>query len=356
MTSMRTGITTGACAAAAARAATCLLTGRDAPRSVYVRTPAGPKIDVPIRWSQYRDPVALAAVQKDAGDDPDVTDGLDIIAQVGFCDSGDVTFLAGEGVGTVTQPGLQLSPGEPAINPVPRAMITDAIRQETDRPVSVTISIPGGQAIAENTFNPKLGIVGGLSVLGTTGIVRPYCRKAVGDSIACALDVARACGVTAPVLVPGNIGFSGAERHFQLADQQIIEVGNEWGVALNLLAQRDFSELVAVGHPGKLGKLIGGHWYTHSSSSPSAAEEISRLAKERLGLPLPHCETAEGLFASLDAADCMALGKQVAEEIRTAISQRLGHNITPSVFLINMAGDGIGCAGDLHSWERQYEN
>ena len=356
MTAMRTGITTGACAAAAARAATCLLMGRDAPQAISLRTPAGGTIDVPIRSSEYRPPFAYATVQKDAGDDPDVTDGVDIIARASFHDSGDITFLAGEGVGTVTQPGLQLSPGEPAINPVPRAMITDAIRQETDRPVCVEISIPGGRAIAENTFNPKLGIVGGLSILGTTGIVRPYCRKAVGDSIACALDVARACGVTAPVLVPGNIGFAGAERHFHLADQQVIEVGNEWGVALDLLGPRGFTGLLAIGHPGKLGKLIRGHWYTHSSSSPSAAEVVAQLAKERFGLTVPHCETAEGVFASLDAADCIALGNTVAEEIRTAISQRLGEEIAAAVVLINMTGDRIGCAGDLNCWEQRDEN
>ena len=122
------------------------------------------------------------------------------------CSSQGVTFVAGEGVGTVTKPGLQVPPGEPAINPIPRRMIVAAVREITARGVRVEISLPGGREIAAKTFNPRLGIEGGLSILGTTGIVRPYCTRAVRDALTCALDVAAACGVTAPVLVPGNIG------------------------------------------------------------------------------------------------------------------------------------------------------
>ena len=181
--SLRSGITTGACAAAAAKAAATVLAGGAPPREVDLRLPSGNTIRLPILYVESREnpPAITAAVRKDAGDDPDVTDGLEVRATLSWNDAGETIFAAGEGVGTVTKPGLQVPPGEPAINPVPRQMIQGAIREVTRRGVSVEISIPGGGEIAAQTFNPRLGIVGGLSVLGTTGIVRPYCTRALHE-------------------------------------------------------------------------------------------------------------------------------------------------------------------------------
>ncbi len=244
--SLRTGITTGTCAAAAARAAATVLAGLAPPAEVPVELPDGRTIVVPVLRSgvslpvppgrlhplvpdgtpiaelsgppaaprpplppgdgEISAPAATAAVRKDAGDDPDVTGGLEIVATVSWNDGSEVTFSAGEGVGTVTKPGLQVPPGQPAINPVPRRMIVAAVRQVTPRGLHVEIAIPGGGEIAARTFNPRLGIARGLSILGTTGIVRPYCTRALHDALRCALDVAAACGKTAPVLVPGAIG------------------------------------------------------------------------------------------------------------------------------------------------------
>ena len=167
-------------------------------------------------------------------------------------------FVAGEGVGTVTKPGLQVPPGEPAINPVPRQMILAAIRDVTARGVRVEISLPGGREIAAKTFNPRLGIEGGLSILGTTGIVRPYCTRALQDALKCTLDVAAACGVTAPVLVPGNIGASAARRHFSLREEQVIEAGNEWGFVLDLLFAACLSGRDAPGTSRQAGQARGG--------------------------------------------------------------------------------------------------
>lgn len=356
MNPMRTGITTGTCAAAAAKAAACLLMDCDVPSQVRIALPGGNDLDVPVLWARMAGGAAEAAVRKDAGDDPDVTDGMEIIAKIDFAHSGDVTFAAGEGVGTVTKPGLQVPPGEPAINPVPRNMIASAIRELTDRPVCVEISIPGGLAVAEKTFNPRLGIVGGLSILGTTGIVRPYCRRAMQDAITCAMDVAQACGLTAPVLVPGNIGAAGAERYFRLAEQQLIEVGNEWGFALDAFQQRDFSALLVVGHPGKLAKLIDGHWNTHSSASPSATEAVTELANQELGLGLAESETVEGLLEQMASADAHVMGDALAERICRAIKQRLNRPVAIAVCLINMARERIGCAGDLSNWEGRDEH
>ena len=172
-------MTTGTCAAAAAKAAATVLTGGAAPAEVEVQLPGGDTVRVPILFVERQgDSTGItAAVRKDAGDDPDVTHGLTIRTSLCWDDAADVRFIAGEGVGTVTKPGLQVPPGQPAINPVPRQMIAAAIRDVTARGVRVEISIPGGREIAAQTFNPRLGIEGGLSILGTVGIVRPYCAE-----------------------------------------------------------------------------------------------------------------------------------------------------------------------------------
>ena len=166
----------------------------------------------------------------------------------------------------------------------------------------VEIAIPGGADVAVKTYNPRLGIVGGLSVLGTTGIVRPYCKKALLEALGCELDVAAACGVRALVLTPGNIGTRAARRRFKLADEQVVEVGNEWGFVVKTLAKYAFEAVLVAGHPGKLAKLAAGEWDTHSSRSAAAVEFVRSLAAAVLAAPATEASTTEGLFESLDAA------------------------------------------------------
>ncbi len=350
--SLRCGITTGACAAAAAKAAVTVLAGGAAPREVDLCLPSGQSIRLPILYVQSRDnpPATTAAVRKDAGDDPDVTDGLEVRATLSWDDAAEASFIAGEGVGTVTKPGLQVPPGEPAINPVPRQMILDAIREVTRRGVRVEISVPGGREIAAKTFNPRLGIVGGLSILGTTGIVRPYCTRALCDALRCALDVAAACQVTAPVLVPGNVGARAARRHFSLREEQLIEVGNAWGFIVNLLPERAFSALL-LGHPGKLAKLAAGQWDTHSARSAQATLYLGRLCPEVLGHPAPDSTTAEGLFAALVPPERKTLADELAKRVRAAVASRMGNRLPVAVFLVNMAGECLGSDGDFAPWQ-----
>ncbi len=350
--SLRCGITTGTCAAAAAKAAAMVLGGAEAPRTVDVRLPSGQAVCVPILEVVHdaQRPAATAAVRKDAGDDPDVTNGLVVQATVHWGDEPDVTFVAGEGVGTVTKPGLQVAPGEPAINPVPRRMIAAAIREITARGVRVQISIPGGREIAAATFNPRLGIEGGLSILGTTGIVRPHCVRALREALKCALDVAAACRVAAPVLVPGNIGERAAFRRFTLAREQVIQVGNEWGFTIELLGRYSFEAVMLLGHPGKLAKLATGQWDTHSSRSDQATRYLGQLALEVLGHPLPDRATTEGVFAALPAADKYILANKLAGRVRSAVDDRLGNRLPACVILINMAGDCLGRDGDCSPW------
>ncbi len=350
--SLRFGITTGSCGAAAAKAAALVLAGEIAPVEVELLLPAGQPIRVPILFVQpSEDGAVTAAVRKDAGDDPDVTHGLEVRATVCWDDQEDVTFVAGEGGGTVTKPGLQIPPGQPAINPVPRQMIAAAVRQVTPRGVRVEIAIPGGRERAARTFNPRLGIEGGLSILGTTGIVRPYCLGALHDALKCSLDVAAACGVIAPVLVPGNIGARAARFHFSLRDEQVIEVGNEWGFVLDRLTGYPFQALLILGHPGKLAKLAEREWDTHSSRSQPPVKGLRRLCTEVLGRLAPESPTTEGLFAALASMERKKLGEALARRIGAAVSGRTGRRLSVAVFLVDMAGQGLGIDGDLTPWQ-----
>ncbi len=351
MTRLRSGITTGTCAAAAAQAAARLLCEMPVPDHIDVLLPGGQTQIVPLLYAKQTSGGSRAAVRKDAGDDPDVTDGMEIVVSLAWADTSQTTFIAGDGVGTVTKPGLQIAPGQAAINPVPREMIAQAIRAVTDRPVAVEVSIPGGCEVAQQTFNPRLGIVGGLSVLGTTGIVRPYCMRAVEDSIRAALDVAVACGVEAPILVPGNIGAAAAERHFTTAEQQVIEVGNQWGFALDQVASRGFKALMLAGHPGKLAKLIQGDWDTHSSRSRQAVGMVAELAAELLSDPVAASETVEGLFAAIKPPARERLGGEIAQRVKTAVQERIGRALPVGVLLIDMAGDLLGTDGDFTPWQ-----
>ena len=350
MSTLRTGWTTGTCAAAAAKAAAWLLCRSQAVDSVEINLPGGQTARMNIAFVRATANGAVAGVRKDAGDDPDVTNGSTVVVSVSWQSKGDVAFFAGEGVGMVTKPGLQIPPGEPAVNPAPRRMIREAIREVTSKPVAVTISIPGGRELAEQTFNPRLGITGGLSILGTTGIVRPRCVKALRDALKCALDVAGACRVKSPVLVPGNIGAKAARARFTLSPEQLVEVSNEWGWILDQMRSREFSALLAVGHPGKLAKLANNEWDTHSSNSRRAVLFVRGLA-EALGqaLPSPH-ETVEGLFMSLLPAERRKLGTALAARVRNAIETRLDRCLPVAVLLVNMQGGELGSSGDFESW------
>ncbi len=351
MSTFREGYTTGTCAAAAAKAAALLLEKKRAPKSVTVVLPGGDRATLPVLYAKKRQGAAEAAVRKDAGDDPDITNGAVVVAAVSWTDRDDVLFAAGEGVGTVTKPGLSLRPGEPAINPVPRRMIRKALREVTERGVRVTISIPGGKALAAKTFNPRLGIAGGLSIIGTSGRVRPFSCPALRASLLCLLGVAASSGVTAPVFVPGRIGGRAAGRHLRLAEDRIIEVGNEWGFMLDQIKEYGFKRILILGHPGKLAKLAGGEWDTHSARSGSALPRVARLAAAALGRTLPETTTVEGVFSMLDGKDRKRVGDILARRIRAAVRKRLGAGPGLAVVLVDMKGEILGTSGGLKRWE-----
>jgi cobalt-precorrin-5B (C1)-methyltransferase len=346
------------------------------PLCVEIPFPCGDRFSFPIEWVRRHEGYAESAVRKDAGDDPDITHGALVVARVAFCAGDAIVFEAGEGVGHVTKQGLSVPPGEPAINPGPRNMIREAIREVTDKGVQVTLSIPGGQELAKQTFNPRLGIVGGLSVLGTTGRVRPFSCQAIRCSVACELDVAKAAGITHPVLVPGHIGERSARRHLKLADDQLIEVGNEWGFVLEGLSKYSFEHVLLWGHPGKLAKLAGEAWDTHSSRSRSAIEIIREHLQggtDQGGADIPVCEdatqggadilvcanaalTAEGFFEQLDESTRTRVANRLSQAIAEAAQSKYAVACHLSVALVNLAGDVLGSYGELEKWRGKLSN
>ena len=365
----RMGFTTGSCAAAAAKAAAQFLCTGDEPQSVEITLPDGTRESFSLLYVRRQGDGAVAAVRKDAGDDPDVTDGAIVEAAIFWTDNdgghlkipnsgkqlkdnrgrahlepgnGTIHFEAGEGVGRVTKPGLSIPPGEAAINPIPRKMIAEALREVTARGVKVIVSIPEGAKLAARTFNPRLGIEGGLSILGTSGRVRPFSCPAVRTSLKYCLNVAAATGVDRPVFVPGHIGARAARRHLGATDEQIIEVSNEWGFIMDEAISLPFRAVTILGHPGKLAKLAMNHWDTHSSRSPSAVPFVTDMAARVLGKELGKENTVEGLFAALDARERKMLGDELAGAVCQAILKRTEAAWEVKAILVNMKGDLIG--------------
>ena len=272
--SLRRGWTTGACAAAAARAAfTALLSGRF-PDLVSIRLPRGATASFPLALAELGEGRARAGIVKDAGDDPDVTHGALVVASIAWAAPGSgIGFATGEGVGTVTRAGLPLAVGEPAINPAPRAMISDALieaAEENGAPppdVTVTIAIPGGERLAEKTMNARLGIVGGLSILGTTGVVVPYSCSSWIHSIRSGIDVARAAGLDHIAASTGATSERAVQRLYDLPDHALIDMGDFVGGTLKYLRGHPVARLTIAGGFAKLAKLARGHLDLHSARS-----------------------------------------------------------------------------------------
>ena len=353
MSRLRSGFTTGTCAAAASKAAAMILLGRPAVSEVEISPPKGERFRVPVLYARKKDDRGEAAVRKDSGNDPDVTAGITVIAEASFTPGKEIVIAAGEGVGTVTKPGLSVPSGEPAVNPVPRQMIREALHEVTDRGIKIVLSIPEGKELAARTFNPRLGIVGGLSILGTTGWVRPFSSSALRTSLKCTLDVAIACGVEAPIFVPGHIGERAARRLFHPAPEQVIEVSNEWGYMLDLAAAHDWAGLLVLGHPGKLAKLAMGEWDTHSAKSKSAVSFVTVLAAELTGQIRDDCPTVEGIFSSLFPEDREVLGGTLSRRVSEAVSRRTGERFSIAALLVNMQGTRLGSYGDLTPWKEE---
>ena len=280
---MRTGWTTGTCASAAAKAAVIGLTTGQVPEEIEVGLPGGARVRFPVCDVVMDGTSVQAAIIKDAGDDPDVTNGAHVTATVAWSPSeapGFVGLHAGTGVGTITLPGLGLEVGGPAINPVPVRMIKAAVAEVTDRGVEVTLSVPGGEDMAAKTSNARLGIVGGISILGTTGIVRPFSTASWRSSVVQQVDVASAQGQSRIVLSTGGRTDAAAQRlNPELPAVCFVEVGDFTGIALRRAASAGMQRVTFVGMAGKIAKLAAGVMMTHYRRSKIDGDLLAEVAR-----------------------------------------------------------------------------
>jgi len=284
-TGLRTGFTTGACAAAAAKAAARMLVRGDASASIETTLPNGSRVSFPLARSERADDRAIASVIKDAGDDPDCTHGAEIVAEVVLSGQSGVVLHGGPGVATVTKPGLGLEVGGPAINAVPRRNITEMVLEELAgsawNGAVVTISVPGGEEMAKKTTNARLGLLGGISILGTSGIVKPFSTAAYRASVVQAIDVARERGIEELVLTTGGKSELYAMKlHPHLPEDAFVQVGDFVGTGLRHCARRQARRAVVVGMMGKLSKMADGKMMTHAAGSEVNMELLSTLAGE----------------------------------------------------------------------------
>lgn len=355
MTELRYGWTTGACATAAATAAyTALLTG-DFPDPVQITLPRGQQPTFALTRESLRPGEASAAIVKDAGDDPDVTHGAVIGATVRPGGSG-VTFRAGPGVGTVTKPGLPLEVGEPAINPVPRRLIREHIAKVAalyggTGDVVVEISVDGGEEIARRTWNPRLGILGGLSILGTTGIVVPYSCSAWIDSIRRGIDVARAAGHRHVAGCTGSTSERVAAELYGLPDDALLDMGDFAGAVLKYLRRHPVPRLTIAGGIGKLSKLADGHLDLHSGRSQVNPDFLATLTTSAGGTAelaerVRTANTALGALQICQEAG-LPLGDLVADGARTIAQSVLREApVRVDVVVIDRAGVIVGRSRD----------
>ncbi len=348
MKALREGFTTGSCAAAAALASCLWQRDGACPERVGIVVPAGktfaPEI---IAHGGY-----VCGVIKDGGDDPDITTGSEVRARVRLMESdGGIRFLAGDGVGTITLPGMKLPVGEAAINPVPRRMIEQAVRQVFPaRAAEVTVSIPGGEELAKRTFNPRLGVVGGLSVLGTTGVVRPMSEEALKETIRLELSVLKSQGADEIGLVFGSQGETAAAALFP--GMQTAQMSNFVGFALDSAAELGFLRVILLGQPGKLVKVSGGSMQTHSQYGDGRRETlIAHLAL--MGAPIELLEfvrqsvTLDGCISPIYDAGFDAVWTHLADAAAAYAAARIHGEMRVDAVMLDAKGQILGRSTSL---------
>ncbi len=362
MNELRSGYTTGTCATAAAKGALKSLLLKQPVNEISIHLPKGREVKFPLIDCEVTNSHARCGVRKDAGDDPDATNGMVIYAEVKLHRRKRINILGGDGVGTVMKPGLQIPVGDSAINPVPRRMIKKELECVLDtydchRGASVTISVPGGDKIAEKTFNPKLGIEGGISIIGTTGIVKPYSVPAIKKSLELFLEQAKAMENDFVLLVPGNIGEKAAHKRYILHESQIVHMNNYVGHMVRKAAQI-FDKIVILGHPAKLLKILLGCYNTHSQKSVSPLPFIRTLIKKMpwsvtLEENLNTIPTVDGIVSHIPREHQLAFFNPLATQIERKLTQYSRSNPSIAVVLVDMQGMSVGIGENTEQWERE---
>lgn len=342
---LRFGYTTGSCAAGAARGAAELLLGEDEIGEAELMTPKGILLHLELLDVKRDENAASCAVRKDAGDDPDTTNGILVYAKVEKfqirSDMEDrIVIDGGTGVGRVTKPGLSQKMGEAAINPVPRAMILQAVEEIADRyhyegGLKVTISVPEGEKIARKTFNPRLGIVGGISILGTSGIVEPMSEKALIDSIRVEMSQHAAMGEQYMLVTPGNYGADYLREHMALPFEKNIKCSNYVGETIDMAVDMGVNGILFISHIGKFVKVAAGIMNTHSHSADARMEVLCANAIRAGGdlacaRSILQCNTTDEALRVLDENHIL---RETMKEITDRIQFYLDHRSYQQILL-----------------------
>ena len=328
---LRCGYTTGTCAAAASKAAVAMLFKQESMDSVAITTPNQTDLIIDVLNPQFNDNVASCSIEKDSGDDPDITNGILVSSKVTLLpDSSEIIIEGGKGVGKVTKGGLDQPVGMSAINSVPRKMIKDSLNElamqfNYSGGFHVLISVPEGEEIAKKTFNPELGIVGGISILGTTGIVEPMSAKALADSIKVEISVIAAESNESILIFLGNFGKKFTEEELNLSTKPGIMCSNFIDVALDSSVEFGFKNILIVGHIGKLVKLGIGMFNTHSHNGDGRIETLLSCALEagadiEILNEIQKCVTTNAVLDILYENDLLTKTMGV-------LNGRIGHNI-----------------------------
>ena len=337
---LRFGYTTGSCAAAACKAATKILLGKEKMETVELMTPKGILLSLQLEEIKQEESAVICGVRKDGGDDPDTTNGLLIFARVEKCQKPGIQLDGGVGVGRVTRPGLSQEIGEAAINPVPKAMIlkvAEEVCQEYDYEggLKVTIFVPDGEEAAKKTFNPRLGILGGISILGTSGIVEPMSEAALIESIRVEMRQRHAQGEEYILATPGNYGADYLREHMTLPYEKNIKCSNYVGETIDMAVDMGVKGILFVAHIGKFVKIASGIMNTHSHSADARMETIASNAI-RAGAPLACAKKIlEGTTTdeALDILSEYGFLEKTMEEILSRIQYYLNHRSYSRILL-----------------------
>ena len=343
---LREGWTTGTCSAAAAKAAALALVRGEAVPVVEVGLPRGDRVCFAVERTALAEGWAESVVVKDAGDDPDCTHGAHMTVRVSWSDAFELT--GGEGVGTVTLPGLGLEIETSAINPVPRRQITRAVKEAVgERPVRVVVSVPGGEEMATHTTNDRLGILGGISILGTTGIVKPFSTASYRASIAQAVDVVKALGGDEVILATGNRSENAARRLYpDRLPAAYIEIGDFTGFTLRHAAKEAMSHAALVAMVGKLSKISRGIMQTYFKASRVEAEHLSELAAEAGAPPALVASartavSARHFFEMCEAAGHLGALELICRRAKQACESHVRGELPVDVVMVDFDGDRV---------------
>ncbi len=343
---LQLGYTTGSCAAAAAKAAAWMLLSGTKKEQIQLMTPKGINLDLPVSHIEMTENSVSCAIKKDSGDDPDITDGALVFASVSFSEIPEIVLDGGKGIGRVTKRGLDQPVGAAAINSVPRQMILENVKEicrltDYKGGLSVVISAPDGEKLAKKTFNPRLGIEGGISILGTTGIVEPMSEQALIDTIRIELKQRRENGAEYVLLTPGNYGADYIKQNIALQPEKAVLTSNFIGDALDICKEFGLKGVLLVGHIGKLVKIAGGMFNTHSKYGDCRMEIIASHAV-KMGLDSAYiakiidCVTCDDAVRILkEQGTCDKVLNSITEKISMMINHRVDGALETGVILFS---------------------